>query len=194
MASAKKIGEIIASIKAVYPYYAKETDVDVLAKTWMLLLKDIPDEVVRIAIIKCLQICKTPPTPADVLEQVREIASVNEPTDEEMWIELSKAVRKTRDYAYNFNHNFIEDNGKTQGENARDKFQALWDNLPSKLKCYLGGKSELMRISKYNDEEMKFEKIQFLKAMPNISKRQEYKELSLLVSGSEKPLLEKENG
>lgn len=194
MASAKKIGEIIASIKAVYPYYAKDTDVDVLAKTWMLLLKDIPDEVVRVAIIKCLQICKTPPTPADILEQVREMALVNEPTDEEMWIVLSKATNKAREYIYNFGHTFIEDNGKTQGENAREKFQKLWDELPDKLKSYLGGKSELQRISKYNDEEMKFEKKQFLKTLPTISKRQEYKDLSLLLSGNNNGLLEQKNG
>ncbi len=194
MASAKKIGEIIASIKAIYPYYAKDTDVDVLAKTWMLLLKDVPDDVVRIAIIKCLQICKMPPTPADVLEQVREIATANEPTDEEMWVVLTKAIRKAQDYIYCFNHTFIEENGKTQGDNAREKFQKLWDGLPDKLKTYLGGKGELMRLSKYNDEEMMFEKKNFLKSMPTVSKRQEYAELSLLVSGNTNPLLEQKNG
>lgn len=194
MASAKKIGEIIASIKAIYPYYAKETDVDVLAKTWMLLLKDIPDNVVRVAIIKCLQICKTPPTPADVLEQVREISTANAPTDEEMWVALTKAVRKSQEHIYNFGHTFIEDNGKTQGENARDKFQRLWDELPKELKDYLGGKGELMRLAKYNDEEMMFEKKNFLKMMPTITKRQEYSELSLLVSGVNNNLLEQENG
>ena len=194
MASAKKIGEIIASIKAIYPYYAKDSDVDVLAKTWMLLLKDVPDEVVRIAIIKCLQICKMPPTPADVLEQVREISLINEPTAEEMWIELDKATRKARDCIYNFGHTFIESNGKTQGENARDKFQALWDSLPEEIKTYLGGKSELQRISKYDDEQMMFEKKQFVKSLPNIRKKQEYAELNLLVSGNTNPLLEQKNG
>lgn len=194
MASAKKIGEIIASIKAIYPYYAKETDVDVLAKTWMLLLKDIPDDVVRVAIIKCLQICKTPPTPADVLEQVREISTANAPTDEEMWVALTKAVRKSQEHIYNFGHTLIEDNGKTQGENARDKFQRLWDELPKELKDYLGGKGELMRLAKYNDEEMMFEKKNFLKMMPTINKRQEYSELSLLVSGVNNNLLEQKNG
>lgn len=194
MASAKKIGEIIASIKAIYPYYAKDSDVDVLAKTWMLLLKDVPDDVVRVAIIKCLQICKMPPTPADVLEQVREIASVNKKSDEELWIELDKATRKAREYMYNFGHTFIESNGKSQGENARDKFQALWDSLPEEIKTYLGGKSELQRVAKYDDEQMMFEKKQFIKSLPNIRKKQEYTELSLLVSGSTNPLLEQKNG
>jgi hypothetical protein len=189
MASAKKIGEIIASIKAIYPYYAKDSDVDVLAKTWMLLLKDVPDEVVRIAIIKCLQTCKMPPTPADVLEQVREIASINEPSDEEMWVVLNKAVRKSQEHIYNFGHTFIESNGKTQGENAREKFQKIWDELPEKLKTYLGGSSELRRLAGFNDEEMMFEKKNFLKTMPTINKRQEYKELSLLVSGNNDRML-----
>lgn len=194
MASAKKIGEIIAVIKTIYPYYSKDADSETLAKTWMMLLKDVPDDIVRVAVIKCLQICKVPPTPADVLEQVREMTIATGPTDEEHWVTLAKAVRKTREYTFNFGHTFIESNGKTQGDNAREKFQKLWDELPSVIKKYLGGKSELMRISKYNDEEMMFEKKQFLKTMPTISKRQEYIELSLMLSGGDKALLEKENG
>ena len=194
MASAEKIGKLMATIKTIYPYYSKDGDSKILAKTWMLLLKDIPDDMVTMALTKCLQTCKVPPTPADILEQVKEIARTCEPTDEEMWIVLSKATNKAREYIYNFGHTFIEDNGNTQGENAREKFQKLWDELPDKLKSYLGGKSELQRISKYNDEEMKFEKKQFLKTLPTISKRQEYKELSLLLSGNNNGLLEQKNG
>lgn len=194
MASAEKIGKLIATIKTIYPYYSKDGDSKILAKTWMLLLKDIPDDMVTVALAKCLQICKVPPTPADILEQVKEIAKVNEPSDEEMWVTLTKAVRKSQEHIFNFNHTFIESNGKTQGDNAREKFQKLYDELPEKLKKYLGSKSELMRLAKFNDEEMMFEKKQFLKTLPTIAKRQEYEELSLLVSGSENPLLEQKNG
>lgn len=194
MASAKKIGEIIALIKTIYPYYSKDTDSIPLAKTWLLLLQNVSDEMAEIAIMKCLQTCKVPPTPADVLEQVKALSVVDEPTDEELWVTLTKAVRKAQEHIYNFGHTLIESNGKTQGENARDKFQALWDNLPTEIKNYLGGKGELMRISKYNDEEMMFEKKQFLKSMPTISKRQEYAQLSQMLSDGDKPLLEKYNG
>ena len=194
MASAKKIGETIAVIKTIYPYYAKDTDSIPLAKTWMMLLQGVSDEVVDIAVMKCLQTCKMPPTPADVLEQVKAISVANEPTDEEMWAVLTKAIRRAQDHIYNFGHTFIESNGKTQGENARDKFQALWDGLPSKIKSYLGSKGELMRLAKYNDEEMMFEKKNFLKTLPTISKRQEYEELSLLVSGNDKLLSERNDG
>lgn len=194
MASAKKIGETIAVIKTIYPYYAKDTDSIPLAKTWMMLLQNVSDEVMDIAVMKCLQTCKMPPTPADVLEQVKALNVANEPTDEEMWVTLTKAVRRSQDYIYNFGHTFVESNGKTQGENARDKFQKLWDELPRKLKSYLGGKGELMRLAKYGEEEMMFEKKNFLKTMPTLSKRQEYEELSLLVSGNDNPLLGESNG
>ena len=194
MASAKKIGETIAVIKTIYPYYAKDTDSIPLAKTWMMLLQNVSDEVMDIAVMKCLQTCKMPPTPADVLEQVKALNVANEPTDEEMWVTLTKAVRRSQDYIYNFGHTFVESNGKTQGENARDKFQKLWDELPRKLKSSLGGKGELMRLAKYGEEEMMFEKKNFLKTMPTLSKRQEYEELSLLVSGNDNPLLGESNG
>lgn len=194
MASAKKIGETIAVIKTIYPYYAKDTDSIPLAKTWMMLMQNVSDEVMDIAVMKCLQTCKMPPTPADVLEQVKALSVANEPTDEEMWVTLTKAVRKAQDYIYNFRHTFVESNGKTQGENARDKFQDLWDNLPKEIKNYLGGKGELMRLARYDEEQMMFEKKNFLKTMPTITKRQEYEELSLLVSGDKNLLSEKSDG
>lgn len=194
MASKLKIAKLIAVIKTVYPYYSKDADSETLAKTWLLLLKDVSDEAVTIALTKCLQTCKVPPTPADILEQVKALGELNEPTDEETWVTLTKAVRKSQEHIYNFGHTFIESNGKTQGENARDKFQKVWDDLPEKLKTYLGGKSELMRLAKYNDEQMMFEKKQFLKTMPTIHKRQEYKDMSLLLSDNDKPMLEEKNG
>ncbi len=65
MATEKKIAELIAAIKTIYPYYANETDVETLVNTWNLLLKDYSDNLVDLALLECLKICKTPPTPAD---------------------------------------------------------------------------------------------------------------------------------
>ena len=46
MATEKKIAELIAAIKTIYPYYANETDVETLVNTWNLLLKDYSDNLV----------------------------------------------------------------------------------------------------------------------------------------------------
>ena len=184
MASQNKITEIIAAIKTIYPYYAKDADVSVLVKLWISLLREFPDEVVEVAFYKCLQTCKMPPTPADVLENIKALHEATEPTDEELWNALTLALREAERQIYRFPYTFVEANGMTQGENARRKVQALWEGLPEKVRQYIGGKGEFIRMAQtYDSDELKFEKTRFLKTMPIIKNRNEYSELHLLLQG-----------
>lgn len=185
MASMNKITDIIGAIKTIYSYYAKDTDIVTLAKTWELLLKDYPDEAVDIAFLKCLQTCKVPPTPADVIEQLRAMIETTEPTQEELWSIYIDALSKTMRQMSCFGYSFVMENGRTQGDNARAEVEEIWNTLPDEIKSYLGSKSELMRMSqeyKFNND-LTFEKSRFLKTMPVIKKRKEYKEFSLLLGG-----------
>lgn len=120
MATINKITELLASIKTIYPYYAKGSDVNALVKTWELLLKDYSDKAVDAAMLECLKICKVPPTPADVIEQLNNFEQANHISDEELWSKLIDAVRETDRLMYRFNFTFVEDNGLTQGQNARN--------------------------------------------------------------------------
>lgn len=171
MASNKKIGEVIMAIKTVYPYYTRNnTDKEnaTLLNTWRLLLNDYPDEAVDKAIIQCLKTCKMPPTPADVIEQLN---GMFETSDEQLWNEYIQALNSVENQTYYFQFTGIEENGKSQGENAREKVNQIWQSLPEKIKDYIGGKSELIRMANaYNEEELKFEKTRFLKSMPKIKK------------------------
>ena len=177
MASQKKIIEMIMSIKAIYPYYAKDTDIELTVKTWTILLKKIPDDVTEVAFHKALQTCKMPPTPADVLDEVRNLQKANEPSDEELWCVFTKCLPKVCELRYMFRFDAIQPNGKTQGQNARDKVEKIWQELPDKLKQYVGSKGELMRLAEYSEDELKYEKNRFMKSMPVIQQRQEYAEL-----------------
>ena len=47
-----------------------------------------------VAFFKCLQTCKMPPTPSDVIEQLNSMAEALEATDEELWSEYTKALNK----------------------------------------------------------------------------------------------------
>lgn len=180
MASMKKITDIIAAIKTIYAYYARDTDVQTLVKTWGALLKDYPDEAVDKALYLCLQSCKQPPTPADLIERLNAMQEAGETTDEELWVTLTKALKTADDLIYLFPATMIEENGRTQGANARDKLEKLWEGLPEKLRLYLGGKGEFMRMAKHrDDDELKFERNRFLKTMPSIRTRHEYRQLSL---------------
>lgn len=193
MASKKKIVELIASIKTIYPYYATGTERNSLVNTWELLLKDYSDKAVDVAMIECLKICKTPPTPADVIEQLKDFEQANRITDEELWSKLTEAVHETERLIYRFTFTFVEDNGLTQGQNARNKAVQVWEQLPEELKSYLGGWSELRRMAQnYTDNDLHFEKSRFLKSMPAIRKRQEYKSLMLLTESNKLMLKEAE--
>ena len=182
MASTNKITEIIAAIKTIYPYYAKETNVQMLVKTWGVLLRDYTDSDVDTALYMCLQTCKMPPTPADLIERLTDLRTALEPSDEELWNVLTKALRKGGHLVYQFRFNAMDSNGLTQGENARRSFEKLWDGLPEKIKMYLGGQGEFQRMARNNDdEELKFERNRFLKTMPTIQVRHEYQQLNLAI-------------
>lgn len=187
MASINKITEVIAAIKTIYPYYAKDADVQTLVKTWNVLLKDYSDDDVTTALYMCLQTCKMPPTPADLIERLTSLKASTEPSDEELWNDLTTALRKADWYISRFAGTFKEDNGLTQGQNARNGFERLWEGLPERIRMYFGGKGEFQRLAQNrDDEEIKFERNRFLKTMPTIKKRHEYQQMHLAIeSGTE---------
>ncbi len=196
MASTNKITEMIAAIKTIYPYYAKDTDVKTLVKTWSVLLNSYTDSAVEVAFYKCLQICKTPPTPADVIEQLKEMIKADAPTIEKLWNNFVNILDKAREYVYRFDFTVTEDNGLTQGQNARNDFNKLWESLSDEIKQFVGGKGELKRLTRASDDELKYERNRFFKTIPTIQSRKETAELrklidggDIIVEGTNKPLL-----
>lgn len=182
MASKNKIIEMIASIKTIYPYYAKESDVEMLVKTWTVLLKDYSDNIIETAFFKCLQTCKMPPTPADVIERIEALTEASELSDEELWSEYVTALKKTSDEYYYIKYPKF-------GQDHRANIQSIWNALPDKIKLFLGSEGELIRMAtSYTDEELKFEKTRFLKVLPTLKARQEFVALAvknnLLIEGS----------
>lgn len=195
MASINKITDIIAAIRTIYPYYARDTDIKLLANTWNALLKPYDDKAVELAMFKCLQICKQPPTPADVIEQITQMSKALEATDEQLWETYRKALRTTCYNVRRFHETFIDDSGISQGDQARRNVENIWQGLDDKIKRYLGSKGELMRNAMaWGEGEsafFAFEKPRFMKQMPIMEKRQEYSAL-MLQGGEHKFLLKGE--
>lgn len=191
MASQNKIIEMIGAIKTIYSYYAKDTNVELLVNTWTRLLEGYDDAITSAAFYKCLQICKMPPTPADVIEQINALRKANEQTDEELWTIYNRALIATADQVARFEYTFIDSSGISQGEQARRKVEEIWQSLPDKIKGYLASKGELMRNARENNFDASFsswEKQRFMKAMPIMEKRQEYSDMLRLEGGGD-PLL-----
>jgi hypothetical protein len=190
MATQKKIIEMIGAVKTIYPYYAKETDVQTLVKTWTLLLRDYPDEAVDVAFVKCLQTCKMPPTPADVIEQLNNMLEATESTDEELWSKFTKALDKVLPEVSENGYIKCPLFGQTSAD-AHRRIEAVWNGLPERLQQYIGSKGELMRMSRdFTDNDLKFEKQRFLKTMPSIKKRVEYSQIAALIGGEQPKQIE----
>lgn len=176
MASIKKIAGVIAAIKTIYPYYSKDGDVRILTQTWAALLKEYSDDDVEKALHKCLQICKQPPTPADMIEQIKFIHEASEPSETNLWSIFVQAYKDTAKYIYRLSYPMF-------GEDPRAKLEEVWQSLPGEIKRYVGSKSELMRMAKtYTEQDLSFEKTRFLKSMPAMREREEYMQLSITAS------------
>lgn len=191
MASKNKIIEIIYGIKTIYPYYAKETDVDSLVRTWGLLLRDIDDAVADEALFRALRVCKMPPTPADIIDQVNEMRAANMPTPEELWLTYYNAVRQTMRLVSQFGYTYVDSTGMSQGDQARDKVRRIWEGLPDIIKQYLISQAELIRVAQHlmvaSESEMTWEKQRFIKNVPILEKRAEYS--SPLLEGSSRLMI-----
>lgn len=196
MATQNKIIEMIAAIKTIYSYYAKDTDVKLLVATWTRLLEGYDDELVNAAFCRCLQECKMPPTPADVIEHIKEILKAQEISDEELWMVYSKALAETARLMSQFDYTYVDATGVSQGTQARRAVERLWEGLPDKIKRYLASKGELMRNANEFNFDLSFaswEKQRFLKAMPIMEKREGFSKM-LIGEGTNKPLIGGQKG
>lgn len=191
MASRNTITELLAAIKTIYSYYAKETDVEKLVMLWEQTLNGFSDNEVKTATLKCLQICKTPPTPADVIDQIKAFKQSEQPTPESLWGRFLNTMRKVGDLSERLKYTFVEDNGITQGQNAKNKIIQIWEQLPQELKSYIGSQGELIRMAReYDDTALTFEKTRFLKAIPNIREGYEYQQAIAICQNNNSPMLD----
>ncbi len=178
MVSREKVSEIIGAIRAIYPYYAKDGMIGITANVWERVLQNYNDEEVGTAFYSCLQSCKMPPTPADIIERINGARKALQPSDEQLWTVYYDALIRTLDLMAQFSYTFVESDGISQGQKARNKVDKIYNELPQKIKDYLGSKGEMMRIAhSLNNQDASFEKSRFLKAMPSVEKAQEARNL-----------------
>lgn len=172
----KDVFDMVGFIKANYNYAYKDVNDDLLKimmRTWFNSLSKYSKEVVEVAFMKAIEVCKMPPTLADIIQNIKRIENVNEPTDTELWQELVDCVDKANDCIYYFQFQMVEDNGKTQSENAKERFNKLWEEMPQILKDYCGNKTGLYELTQV---DLEFEKSRFLKQIQTLRQRQEIKQ------------------
>lgn len=142
-----------------------------LLKSWYAILKDYPKEVCDKAVINALKNAEFAPRIGSIVKEIEKMQVAYEKTAEELWAELTGVLREVSDCAYKFRFNFIESNGKTQGENARIRLKEIYNNLSPEVKDYVRNESTLIELADLTDSQLNFEKGRFLKTIPQIKER-----------------------
>ena len=170
---------IIQTIKNTYPYSFKNLNIDDekelenelnnTANLWFALLSDYPRELVIKGFHEALKVEKVNIVPAAIIEQIEKLRSAFGKSEQEIWVEFKRALAKVDGLAYRLKFNAVEDNGKTQGENALGEIQKIYDNLPLELKRYCGSVNGLLGLSQVGDSDLElYEKGRFMKSIERI--------------------------
>lgn len=172
MADKKSIIKAIGAIKTIYSYFGKDTDIELLVNTWDSLLKPYSNEEVDRAVYRALQTCKYAPVPADLIEIIEGFREIKKPSEAQLWATFQKALKRVLYYSYRLDYNYIDDTGKTQGQQAREAIAQVWETLPEELKIYVGDESELISLARgLNVSELGYERSRFNKVYPQLTRR-----------------------
>ena len=170
MATKKNMAVMIATIKSIYPYYAKDTNIEVLAKTWLLLLQEYDDKIINKALLLCIKEYETPPTPAHIIKMIEQLNPKQQPT--KLWAQLVSALKKIdklQDGWQYFN--------QEQKTKKRKECIEIYNSMPQEMRDYVGSYAEMVRMSGqvFDNTFLSIEKTRFLKFIPEIRKEQETK-------------------
>jgi len=162
----EKIGQIVATLTSIYPTHFDKVDMGITTKIWNKLLTPYTDEEVSSALWLVLEKCTYPPTPAEI---INEIKKAKMPNKTEEWAKLVKTLRKVEDLEYKLQFTAVMSNGKTQGQIAREQIDDEFNKLSPTLKSYVGSVGELRRLARdCDDESLKYEKNKFMKIIDDI--------------------------
>lgn len=168
------INKYIATIRINFENaYKTQTDEEreILIKSWYVILKDYPKEIVDKAVINSIKYAKFAPRIGDIVEQIEKLCEAYEKGEEELWAELTGVLREVSRNIGRYSYTFIDANGKTQGDNARQRNEYIFENLSPELKAYCNNISGLYALAQYTAEEIGYEKGRFMRLMPTIKQR-----------------------
>lgn len=153
--------------------YKTQTDEEreILIKSWFSILKEYPKEIVDKAVINAIKYSEFAPRIGTIVKEIEKMRTAYEKSDEELWAELTGVLREVSNNTYRYRFTFREPNGKTQGENAYDRNNNIFEGLSPELKAYCQDLGGLTVIAEYTDEQLTYERGRFMRTMPTIKQR-----------------------
>lgn len=188
-----EVVKIITAIKVQCPEalpYKNETEFSILVDMWFSILKGYPKEIVWTAARNAMKntVYQKQNWIGAICQEVEKLRVAFEKTETELWTELTSVLREVEKCYYAFRYNAIDYNGKTQGDNARERVAEIFNGLSPELKEYCRTQRGLIEIAGYTAEELAYERGRFMRTIPQLKERQRVRqetpeELAGLIQG-----------
>lgn len=165
--TAKEVQSLIRQNLAMYRIGEKtlsEEQAATMLSVWAVELKDVPAPAGVLAMRRAFTVCRFPVTIADLFEQLRQMQSTQRPTAAEEWAALLKEARKAASDAGQYTYTMRMDDGRTQGQAARERNKARFESLHPAAQKLLGGTEGLISLGDADDTALRFAKRDFEKA------------------------------
>lgn len=157
--------------------YKTHSDIErqILIKSWYEILKEYPKEVCDKAVIAAIRTAEFAPKIGTIVKEIEKMQEAMQKTGTELWSELTAVLRQLANNAYKYRFNYIEENGRTQGENAREANKKIFASLSPELKAYYNDLAGLIRLTQLTNDDLNFEKARFLRDLPQLRERAKVK-------------------
>lgn len=176
-----EIVKIISAIKVQCPealQYNTKDDFNTLVGMWFDCFKEYPKEVVWAAVRNALKntVYQKQNWLGAISQEINNMQEAYEKTKEELWVELTSVLHKVSSNVYAYKYTFVEQNGKTQGENAYERNKEIFNKLSPELKEYCRSLNGLEEIADYTEEQLSYERGRFMRDMPILRERARVRE------------------
>ena len=168
----KFITKIRVNFENAYKCNSKEENI-LLVESWYDILCKYPKEVCEKAVNAALEHATQGKAPriGDIVTFIKKMQSAYEKDDSELWAELQGVLREVSRCVYMFNHTYVEEDGISQGDKARNRVAEIFNSLDPALKDYCRDQRGLVELARYTDEQISYERGRFMRIMPTVRER-----------------------
>jgi hypothetical protein len=190
----KEIAELLRMNFALYKLGAKPlTDAELksMCGVWYWHFRRYPAELVKTAFLRANAVCRFPVQPADIFDQMHDMAAALIPDPETQWQALKAAVRKASGLVIRRKCPMIvgvDASGRPVKDDGTRGLQELYDALPPGARDYLGGVSALVDLTRCSDDEIDtYRRTEFMQYYAHGRDTTDLAELAALPQYSGKP-------
>ena len=141
-------------------------------EVWFAALSAYPYEIVQAAVANVMRTLPFRPKLADICNEIKRFQTVNEPTGEEVWAEISATLAKVRWNAAGYWLTATREDGMTQGKWCMISNERMYAKLSEAARLYVRSVGDLVTIAYKDEKERAIEKAIFLKRFDGIREQE----------------------